>query len=118
MIGDTNLFFVNMEDRLCAEAEIMIAESWARNKKCGSEAMVLMFLYGIETLGVKQFVVKISQNNDISINMFKNWGFIEISYSGVFQEFTLSKIVDDNWTLWLKSTVGLYTIESDKIVPA
>ena len=113
MIGDTNLFFANAEDRLCAEAEIMVAEPWARGKKCGSEAMFLMFLYGVETLGVKQFVVKIGDDNDISIHMFRNCGFVEVSRSSVFNEITFSKIVDGEWIMWLKQNVGGYEVVSD-----
>ncbi|XP_044270871.1 N-acetyltransferase 9-like protein [Tribolium madens] len=110
MIGDTNLFFANTDDRICAEAEIMIAEKWARGRKCGSEAMLLMFLYGIETLGVRQFVVKVSDENDVSIRMFRNCGFLETGHSNVFKEITLSKIVDETWVQWLKTTVGNYEV--------
>ncbi|XP_018577960.1 N-acetyltransferase 9-like protein [Anoplophora glabripennis] len=111
MIGDTNLFFANADDRLCAEAEIMIAEKWARGKKCGWEAILLMFMYGIDTLGVKQFIVKISYINTISINMFKNMGFVELSRSNVFQEITFSKIVDEMWINWIKTNLGNFTIK-------
>ncbi|EEZ99544.1 N-acetyltransferase 9-like protein [Tribolium castaneum] len=114
MIGDTNLFFANADDRICAEAEIMIAEQWARGRKCGSEAMLLMFLYGIETLGVKEFVVKISDDNDVSIHMFKSCGFIETGRSEIFKEITFSKIVDETWIAWLKSTVGDYEVVENK----
>lgn len=112
MIGDTNLFFANSDDRLCAEAEIMIAEKWARGKKCGWEAMLLMFMYGINTLGVKQYIVKISYINAISINMFKNMGFVEISRSDIFQEITFSKIVDELWLNWLKINLGNFIIKA------
>ncbi|RZB94411.1 N-acetyltransferase 9-like protein [Asbolus verrucosus] len=110
MIGDTNLFFANTDDRICAEAEIMIAEKWARGRKCGSEAMLLMLLYGVETLSVKQFVVKIADDNDVSINMFRNFGFSEVSRSRVFREITFSRIVDGEWTGWLKSKVEPYQV--------
>lgn len=111
MIGDTNLFFATPEDRLCAEAEIMIAEPWARGKKCGWEAMLLMFWYAIMYLEVKQFVVKISFDNVPSINMFTNMGFIEMSRSEVFQEITLSRLVDENWKKWIQVTLGDFQIE-------
>lgn len=110
MIGDTNLFFANCDDRLCAEAEIMVAEEWARGRKCGTEAMLLMFLYGINELNVKEFIVKIVQDNEISLKMFENFGFIEISRSEIFKEITLSKIVDNNWIKWLTNSVGDYKI--------
>ncbi|CAH1180488.1 unnamed protein product [Phaedon cochleariae] len=112
MIGDTNLFFANCDDRLCAEAEIMIAESWARGRKCGWEAMLLMLNYGINYLGVKQFIVKISYANEISLHMFQKMGFEEVSRSEVFQEVTLSKIVDDNWIRWLQNNLGEFQIKS------
>ncbi|VEN36467.1 unnamed protein product [Callosobruchus maculatus] len=114
MIGDTNLFFANPDDRICAEAEIMIAEPWARGRKCGWEAMLLMFLYGIKYLGVKEFIVKISYINDISIRMFQNMGFSEVSRSDVFQEITMSKIVDKLWIEWIdSSTAGFEIIQKE-----
>lgn len=45
MIGDTNFFFSD-ETRCQAEAEIMIAEKYARGRKQGWEAMLLMLRYG------------------------------------------------------------------------
>ncbi|KAJ8919815.1 hypothetical protein NQ315_006344 [Exocentrus adspersus] len=112
MIGDTNLFFANCDDKLCAEAEIMIAEMWARGRRCGWEAMLLMFMYGIDTLGVKQYVVKISYSNRISANMFKTMGFEEISRSDVFQEITCSKIVDEAWASWLRTCLGDFKVQT------
>ncbi|XP_056641747.1 N-acetyltransferase 9-like protein isoform X1 [Diorhabda sublineata] len=110
MIGDTNLFFANADDRICAEAEIMIAEEWARKRKCGWEATLLMFMYGIDYLGVKQYIVKISYQNDISIKMFNDMGFVEVGRSDVFQEVTLSKLVDDMWIEWIKQSLGHFKV--------
>lgn len=109
MIGDTNLFFANCDNSLCAEAEIMIAEPWARGRKCGWEAMLLMLLYGIKNLKVKQYIVKVSYQNKISIKMFNNMGFTEISRSDVFQEITMCKMIDELWIKWLKTTIGILT---------
>lgn len=111
MIGDTNLFFANADDCLCAEAEIMIAEHWARGRKCGWEAMLLMLFYGVTYLSVKQYVVKISYSNAISIKMFQNMGFVALSESDVFQEVTLGKVVDSLWIEWLKASIGQFEIE-------
>ncbi|CAG9761750.1 unnamed protein product [Ceutorhynchus assimilis] len=111
MIGDTNLFFATPEDRICAEAEIMIAELWARGKKCGWEAMLLMFLYSITHLEVKQFVVKITLDNVPSISMFTKIGFIEVSKSEVFQEATFSKLVDEDWIKWLHENLESFIID-------
>lgn len=45
MIGDTNMFFLD-KSLSHAEVEIMIAETDARGKKRGWEAMLLMLRYG------------------------------------------------------------------------
>lgn len=113
MIGDTNLFLTNGESNICAEAEIMIAEQWARGNKCGWEAMILMLLYGITHLGVKEFIVKISYYNQISRDMFTKMGFTELYKTDVFQEVTYGKQVDDLWTYWLKNTVGSFEIKDN-----
>lgn len=111
MIGDTNLFFINPDDRISAEAEIMIADESARGKKLGWEAMLHMFLYGITYLNVKLFVVKISVDNDISQNMFKNMGFIEEGRSEIFQEITMTKVVDKLWEQWIHTHLDPYEIK-------
>ncbi|KAG8229232.1 hypothetical protein J437_LFUL001477 [Ladona fulva] len=102
MIGDTNLFLSYDEDQsLVAEAEIMIAEAWARGKRKGWEAMILMLLYGISELKVKKYQAKISMSNSVSINMFHKLGFKEESHSDVFKEVTLMKMTDEEWAKWL-----------------
>lgn len=113
MIGDTNLFFATPEDRLCAEAEIMIAETWARGRRCGWEGMLLMIFYAITHLGVKQFVVKISCDNLPSISLFLSIGFIEMSRSTIFQEITLSKLVDASWIDWIRNSLRKFDIEDN-----
>lgn len=113
MVGDTNLFFANEADRVVAEAEIMIAEPWARGKKLGWNAMILMLLYGIMELNVKQYLVKIGLDNNVSIKMFANMGFVETSVSQVFQEITMNKIVDDMWISWLNQSAKAFDIIKD-----
>lgn len=46
MIGDTNLFFNDLDQPGDAEVEIMIADVGYRGKKRGWEAIILMLLYG------------------------------------------------------------------------
>ncbi|KAI4471162.1 n-acetyltransferase 9 [Holotrichia oblita] len=106
MIGDTNLFFANPESTLVAEAEIMIAEPDSRSKGYGFEAMMLMFLYGIEKLNVKQYVVKITMDNNPSLQMFMRMGFVETSRSTIFQEITLEKVINSEWITWIKGCVN------------
>lgn len=105
MIGDTNLFFANCDSNILAEAEIMIAERWARGKHRGWEAMLIMFYYATKEIGTKHFVVKISTDNHVSIQMFQKLGFVETSRSDVFQEVTLEKVVNDAWIVWLQNEV-------------
>ncbi|XP_011505826.1 PREDICTED: N-acetyltransferase 9-like protein [Ceratosolen solmsi marchali] len=103
MIGDTNLFFNNSENKNHAEMEVMIAETKDRNKGYGWEAIMLMLRYGIEKLNVKIFFVKISMYNEKSINIFTKLGFKEISRSEVFKEITLEKEINNEWLDWIRS---------------
>ncbi|KAK4872656.1 hypothetical protein RN001_014685 [Aquatica leii] len=116
MIGDTNLFFANEENRIVAEAEIMIAEEGSRGQRRGWQAMLLMLLYGIANLGVQQYVVKITCDNDVSINMFKKMGFEEVSRNRVFNEITLIKLIDSTWNYWLKNSVGEFKLINENDV--
>ncbi|KAJ8670637.1 hypothetical protein QAD02_001896 [Eretmocerus hayati] len=103
MVGDTNLYLNDPQDRSCAEIEIMIAEEHSRGKRFGWEAVILMLRYGIEQINLKSFLAKISMNNETSIRMFNKLGFEEVSKSSIFKEITLEKKVNDEWLRWLKS---------------
>lgn len=46
MVGDTNLFLNDVENRHCAEIEVMIAEPSSRGKGLGLEATLSMLYYG------------------------------------------------------------------------
>ncbi|XP_063992650.1 peptidyl-prolyl cis-trans isomerase FKBP8-like [Diachasmimorpha longicaudata] len=101
MIGDTNLYFNDPDDAHTSECEIMIAEERARGRKMGWEAIVLMLRYGVEVLNVSNYSAKIKMDNEKSIRMFQKLKFVEVSRSEVFQEITLFRKVDDEWTEWL-----------------
>lgn len=127
MIGDTNLFlnqdyFISESDNendqdeidkeiIVAEAEIMIAEQTARGKGFGKESILLMLKYGQSTLGVQEFVSKVSFDNVASQNLFKKLQFEEQSRSDVFQEITYKRSVDENWIKWLDNEVVAYQID-------
>lgn len=115
MIGDTNLFLVDQEDRTRAEGEIMIAEPQFRGQKRGWEAMLLMFRYGIEQLGLKTYQVKIGLSNTPSIGMFQKMHFEETTRSDVFQEVTLECSVSEKWKEWLRENIKHYEIVSDEM---
>ncbi|KAL2715024.1 N-acetyltransferase 9-like protein [Vespula squamosa] len=101
MIGDTNLFFNDMECKYTAEAEIMIAEKEYRHKRRGWEAILLMFRYGIDVLNVKKYRVKIIIDNEKSINMFRKLNFHEVERSEIFQEITMENNINQEWKDWL-----------------
>lgn len=44
------------------------------------KAVVLMLLYGIKTLNVEKYSVKIGEENIQSINLFKKLGFLQVKY--------------------------------------
>ncbi|KAF7395305.1 hypothetical protein HZH68_009355 [Vespula germanica] len=101
MIGDTNLFFNDMECKYTAEAEIMIAEKEYRHKRRGWEAILHMLRYGIDVLNVKRYRVKIMIVNEKSINMFRKLNFHEVERSEIFQEITMENNINQEWKDWL-----------------
>ena len=71
MVGDVNMFLNDRDDTTVAELEIMIAETSARRKGIGREAVQLMMHYGVTKLNLTRFYVKINQVNTSSLDMFK-----------------------------------------------
>nr|XP_022905444.1 N-acetyltransferase 9-like protein isoform X2 [Onthophagus taurus] len=98
--------YQHTRDEIAAEAEIMIAEEWARGKHCGIEAMAIMLWYGIEQLDVKHFLVRILDDNVASIKLFEKLGFIQTVRSEAFKEVTMEKVVDLVFIEFLKVVFG------------
>ena len=106
MIGDVNLFLSDIEtdydgeneeekqEKQCqegrqAELDIMIAEEKYTRMGIGTEASLLMMLYGAQNLGIRKYVVKIKEENTASRKMFEKLGFKESNYAACFKEFEL-----------------------------
>eukprot|EP01032_Pedospumella_encystans_P019539 gene19539-22214_t len=89
MAGDVNMFFNDRDDPNVAELEVMIAEEKYRKRGLGREAVNLMMHYGMTTLGVTKFFVKINQANQASLDLFYSLGFAEVNYVPAFEEYEL-----------------------------
>lgn len=109
LVGDTNLFLSQDPDtnERVAEAEIMIAESAARGKGYGWEAMLSMMKYATETLSIDKFEAKIGMDNEKSVQMFKKMQFKEVKRVEVFREITFERKVTKEWLNWLNNEVEL-----------
>lgn len=112
MVGDTNLFFNDQDDPTVAEAEIMIAEESARRKKMGWEAMLLMLHYGITDLKIKKYVVKIGDDNEKSLSLFRKIGFEFESHSDVFLQVTMTKEVCPAFKHWLEMNLNFIKLKN------
>ncbi|KAG0334279.1 N-acetyltransferase 9 [Podila humilis] len=92
MVGDVNLFFNDHDDPHSAEIEIMIAEPDYRRQGMGLEAIRMMITYAFQSLNTTRITAKISTENKGSIQLFlTQLGFVQISYSQIFEEVTLEK---------------------------
>ncbi|XP_008829679.2 N-acetyltransferase 9 isoform X3 [Nannospalax galili] len=101
MVGDVNLFLMDLEDPALGEIEVMIAEPSYRGQGFGTEAALLMMSYGMTKLGLTKFEAKIGQENKPSIRMFQKLHFKQVAASNVFQEVTLRLAVSEPERLWL-----------------
>ncbi|RKP13637.1 N-acetyltransferase 9 [Piptocephalis cylindrospora] len=91
MVGDVNFFLNEPDDPKTAEVEIMLAEPAARGRGLGLQALAMMLMYGVETLGLHRIISKIGMGNTSSLRLFQDrLGFVQISESAIFQEVTLS----------------------------
>ncbi|KAK0046130.1 N-acetyltransferase 9-like protein [Biomphalaria pfeifferi] len=95
MVGDVNIFF-SSDSHAEGEVEIMIAESSARGRGFGKEALCCMMRYAHEQLHTSCFISKIGFENGASLQMFHSLGFHEMSRSDIFKEITLSLEVSKN----------------------
>ncbi|EEF30379.1 expressed protein, putative [Ricinus communis] len=89
MVGDVNIYMNDLDDPQMAEIEIMIAEPKSHGKGLGKESVLMMMAHAVQDLGIHLFRAKIGESNGASLNMFRNLGFEEASYSKIFKEVTL-----------------------------
>lgn len=73
MIGDINLFISDIDHVKNAEINIMIAEEGYRGQGYAKEALLLTIDYGIKSLSIQRYFVKISSFNHSSIQLFKRY---------------------------------------------
>lgn len=127
MVGDVNLFLSESceegseEDEIdaCgktdpkkviknAELDVMIAVENFRREGIGTEATLLMMVYGIEKLGIERFFVKIKGSNTASRALFEHkLGFVECNYAACFDEYELEYKVDNEERICaLRTSVG------------
>ncbi|XP_025135252.3 N-acetyltransferase 9 isoform X5 [Bubalus bubalis] len=93
MAGDVNLFLTDLGDPSLGEIEVMIAEPSCRGQGLGTEAVLMMMLYGVTRLGLTKFEAKIGQGNEPSIRMFQKLHFE--------QEVTLRLMMSEPERQWL-----------------
>jgi RimJ/RimL family protein N-acetyltransferase len=84
MIGDVNAFLSSENDDNIIdsiEIDVMISEKDFRSSGFGSEAVYLMMFYCLKNFNsLKEFIVKINDDNETSIKMFEKFGFMKYDY--------------------------------------
>jgi RimJ/RimL family protein N-acetyltransferase len=119
MVGDVNLFIneeiIESVNLKVGELEIMIAEKGNRHLGFGKEAIKLMIYYCLRHLNdIKTFIVKITENNLISIRMFeKNFGFLQYDHIKVFNQLCLVLKIDEDYLTKIKTDEYLIHFRSD-----
>ena len=93
MVGDVNAFLSSENDDNITdtiEIDVMISEKNYRSHGFGSEAVYLMMFYCLKNFkGLKQFIVKINDDNEASIKMFERLGFSKYNYLKAFKQVCL-----------------------------
>jgi RimJ/RimL family protein N-acetyltransferase len=131
MCGDVNLFFNIEDDHSQCEMEIMIAEAASRRGGIGSEAVLLMMVYGntlslsqklkIHTaimstgarfLGVTRYYCKIGESNSASLAMFERIGYTRCNYAEAFKEVSCTAYTCTHSHTVYSHTVYSHTVNS------
>ena len=97
MAGDANLFILDERrtrdeywggagDGRVAEVMVMVGEPTARRQGFAREAVSALLRYGAERLGIRGFIVKISEENVASIALFSQLGFRHVKKVAAFKE--------------------------------
>ena len=103
MIGDVNLFLQSNDEyengsKNEGELEVMIVDNQNRGRGYGSEAIQLLMVYCINFMTnpkIKRFFVKIGEENEPSIRMFKKLDFLQYEHIYVFKQIGLEFKMDN-----------------------
>ncbi|XP_042490590.1 N-acetyltransferase 9-like protein isoform X2 [Macadamia integrifolia] len=71
MVGDVNIYMIDLEDTQLAEIEIMIAEPKSHGKGLGEESILMVMTFAVENFGIHIFRVKMGESNTASLNLFR-----------------------------------------------
>ncbi|XP_042490594.1 N-acetyltransferase 9-like isoform X5 [Macadamia integrifolia] len=85
MVGDVNIYMIDLEDTQLAEIEIMIAEPKSHGKGLGEESILMVMTFAVENFGIHIFRVKMGESNTASLNLFRKLEFEDASYSEAFK---------------------------------
>ena len=101
MIGDVNAFLSSSSENYdiidVIEIDVMISEKSYRSSGFGSEAVYLMMFYCLTSFeSLKEFIVKINDDNQTSIKMFEKFGFIKYEYLKAFKQVCLKFPINRN----------------------
>ena len=100
MVGDVNAFlYSDNDDNIIdvIEIDIMISEKKYRSYGFGSEAVYVIMFYCLKNFkNIKEFIVKINDDNEASIKMFEKMLFFKYDYLKVFKQVCLKFPVDRN----------------------
>lgn len=124
-IGDCSLFVDIVDDRFFSffyynnigdmgEFNVMIAEKEYRRKGYGYYTVLLVLMWAIRYLKLKEFFVKIKETNTASIKMFEKIGFKFVNYSKYFKENEYRLKVDNElskrWIQELGMPIKMYLV--------
>lgn len=107
MIGDVNMFWNDYDDESRVEIEVMIAEKSCRRKGYAREAVTLMMMYGVSSLGVTGYTAKILEKNTASQQLFLGLGYKEVKRVPVFGEIVYTLSEETNAEGWRGATQQL-----------
>ena len=96
------------------EFNVMIAEKEYRHKGYGYYTVLLVLMWAIRYLKLKEFFVKIKETNTASIKMFEKIGFKFVNYSKYFKENEYRLKVDNElskrWIQELGMPIKMYLV--------
>ncbi|XP_029190978.2 N-acetyltransferase 9-like protein isoform X2 [Acropora millepora] len=104
--------FIILDKKKWLQPEMTEIEPSCRRNGFGREALLTMMNYGANHLGIKKYEAKIGCGNKASLSLFHKLGFVETSYSDVFNEWTLQLNVTEGIQEWLAEATNHVSVHN------